>query len=185
MSFSPSVEDEALFDGLRLAILVEGRKITLTISDDGNLSQPQVRDRNAGLGMRYDWTGIYLSIARWKRHEIEFAMPDDYSFTFEVEADHLLPWPRLFDQGGEYNAAEVAVREFRIRATSAYLYGDDKELKKVLQGVPPKIKRLIRTQVWTEIINEIRKEASPCLNSKPNGTSCSTSRRSERVPMQL
>lgn len=159
LSFSPSVEDERTFEsvGPLFLIIEEGDRRVLMLPDvEGNRSHEIERDRHAGLGAQYTWTGVSQPWARWRRHETEVYMMDD-AFAFDVGPDHTLPWPKLY-KTDRFDHAAVALREFRLRALSAWFAGGDMEFKRTLRSVPSKVKRLIRTQVWTSIINEIRQE---------------------------
>lgn len=169
LTFSPAPEDEGMFREVgHLALVVLGRTLHLVPdARDGVAAQPMDRARQGGLGVKYVWERTREPWARWKRHAVEVSVGHDDDdavghFTIEVDDDHLLPWPILYTEPGiHFDAAEVAVREFRKRAASAYLAGGDDGLKKVLGGVPRRIKPLIRPKVWTGIVNEVREMTSP------------------------
>ncbi|MEE8608948.1 MAG: hypothetical protein V3S55_15195 [Nitrospiraceae bacterium] len=162
LSFSPAIEDEHIFERVgRLAILRveddERRVIMVSDAIKGSAPSAYNRERNAGLGLYYRWQGIDTSWARWMRHEIEIHVAEGDMFSFDVAPDHKLPWPRLMPIG-DFDHTAVALREFRIRAKSAWIHGGRPELKQTLQSVPKYIKHFIQTSVWVSIINEVQKE---------------------------
>ena len=162
--FSPAPEDEAAFLRLGpLSVMVEGRAVVLFEDKDGSQPQRLERDRNAGLGLKYEWSIGDRPWARWMRSLTEMTIevrPDgskDETFTFEVAPDHELPWPSLqFLKAADDTA--VAKREVGLRFKSAFMAGGEEGLKQVIRGMPRSFRGSLTPTTWMSLIHETREQ---------------------------
>jgi hypothetical protein len=155
LSLSPRVEDEHLFVG-PLAVMTEGRRALVFPSQDGSMPCRLERERNAGLGVWYQWRVDLEPWARFMRHELEVSPNGDGSYEFEIPDDHLLPWPRLRRCDARVDDVLVARREFALRCASVYRVAGDGALCGFLRGVPRDYRRRIPPDVWVAVVRSIR-----------------------------
>ncbi len=155
-SLSPAVEDEPMFRAMKPLYFIAGERSVLLgeSSEHGLPPHTMDRDRNGGLGLEYMWTINPKPWARWIRHPVELIVADNGDLLVELPADHLLPWPKLNDRGvGDQKA--IAVREFQLRATSAYEEAGKDGLKELLRTMPKGFKSYIPGLEWARVIEEV------------------------------
>ncbi len=155
-SLSPAVEDEDMFRAMKpLFLITDNRRLTLSESAGrGNIFHEIPREKNRGLGLEYSWAINPKPWARWMRHPVELEVTDHGVLIVELPADHLLPWPKLKDHGVN-DQRVVAVREFQLRATSAYEDGGKDGLKKLLRSMPSQFRQHIPGLEWARVIQEV------------------------------
>ncbi len=164
LTFSPTPEDEAAFLHLDLlSVLIEGRTVVIFEDKDGSVPQRLERDRNAGLGLKYEWSIGDRPWARWIRSLTEMTIEvrpdgsDDETLTFEVAPDHELPWPMLqFLQAADDTA--VAKREVGLRFMSAFKAGGEECLKQVIRGMPRSFRGSLTPTIWMYLIHEAQEQ---------------------------
>ncbi len=149
----PEVEDEGLFKRLGpLSVLTEHRTIMIAPDPGGTLGGEVNRERNGGLGWRHSFgLGSTRPWARWMMHPTEVAMDDDNTMTIDLPDDHYLAWPKL-RTSGIVDAGAVAVREFGLRARSAYLETGEAGIRQVIENMPQAFRSCIANETWTRVI---------------------------------
>ena len=154
---SPDPADEHVFrDFGPLSTVVVDRTVVIAPDPDGNSMYEIDRERNGGIGFGYEFTVPLQPWARFVRHECEVTLDeDDGTSTWEVPADHLLPWPRLVSNT-RFDATAVAQRELHIRGRSAFAADGEDGLIRTLRNVPERIRVLLWGETWSYTINLIK-----------------------------
>ena len=157
LTFSPLPEyEDAFLQFGSLSLLVENRTILLYKDPKGSNPCKHIRERNAGLGLRYRWYITSQPWARWMHSLTELKVEDDH-LTFEVVPDHELPWPVLKFSTSVLDAA-IAKREIRLRFKSAFEINGEIGLKQTIRDMPECFRRNLTPPTWMSILQEVRYE---------------------------